>query len=147
MDPLVVMVEEVLRGTCALGGIGAAVVVCAAEEEEDADEPQAVQVRFAGAETERSKRARERSFHFLQQQQDNEPWSRIKFHPLGVRARCMCTFTTLGLSTAAVIGFYLVGVLCPIACVQSLGFVPCQQPTEAPPVHRLGVYNRSTKRL
>ncbi|CAN8002790.1 unnamed protein product, partial [Ixodes hexagonus] len=55
----------------------------AAEEEEDADEPQAVQVRFAGAETERSKRARERSFHFLQQQQDNEPWSKISYHPFG----------------------------------------------------------------
>ncbi|XP_029834882.3 DNA-directed RNA polymerase III subunit RPC5 [Ixodes scapularis] len=54
-----------------------------AEEEEDADEPQAVQVRFAGAETERSKRARERSFHFLQQQQDNEPWTKINFHPFG----------------------------------------------------------------
>ncbi|KAG0413261.1 hypothetical protein HPB47_009596 [Ixodes persulcatus] len=54
-----------------------------AEEEEDADEPQAVQVRFAGAETERSKRARERSFHFLQLQQDNEPWTKINFHPFG----------------------------------------------------------------
>uniref|UniRef100_A0A023GC66 Putative rna polymerase c iii 37 kDa subunit n=1 Tax=Amblyomma triste TaxID=251400 RepID=A0A023GC66_AMBTT len=55
----------------------------AAEEEEEIDEPKAVTVRFAQQETDRSKRAREKSFRFIQQKQESEPWVQASFHNFG----------------------------------------------------------------
>lgn len=55
----------------------------ATEEEEEADEPKAVTVRFAQQETDRSKRAREKSFRFMQQKQESEPWIEATFHNFG----------------------------------------------------------------
>ncbi|XP_064478895.1 DNA-directed RNA polymerase III subunit RPC5-like isoform X2 [Ornithodoros turicata] len=52
-----------------------------AEEEED--EPKAVTMRFASTETDRLKKARERSYKFIQQQMANEPWTNVKFHNFG----------------------------------------------------------------
>lgn len=55
----------------------------ATEEEEEVDEPKAVTVRFAQQETDRSKRAREKSFRFMQQKQESEPWVEASFHNFG----------------------------------------------------------------
>ncbi|KAK8757182.1 hypothetical protein V5799_000117 [Amblyomma americanum] len=55
----------------------------ATEQEEEVDEPKAVTMRFAQQETDRSKRAREKSFRFIQQKQESEPWIEASFHNFG----------------------------------------------------------------
>lgn len=54
-----------------------------ADGEEEEEEPKAVTVRFASTETDRMKKARERSYNFLQQQMANEPWTKVSFHAFG----------------------------------------------------------------
>uniref|UniRef100_A0A131Z0A4 DNA-directed RNA polymerase III subunit RPC5 n=1 Tax=Rhipicephalus appendiculatus TaxID=34631 RepID=A0A131Z0A4_RHIAP len=55
----------------------------AMEEDEDVDEPKAVTVRFANQETDRAKKAREKSFRFIHQKQESEPWMEATFHNFG----------------------------------------------------------------
>lgn len=55
----------------------------AMEEDEEVDEPKAVTVRFAHQETDRAKRAREKSFRFIHQKQESEPWVEATFHNFG----------------------------------------------------------------
>lgn len=55
----------------------------ALEEDEEVDEPKAVTVRFANQETDRAKRAREKSFRFIHQKQESEPWVDASFHNFG----------------------------------------------------------------
>ncbi|KAH7944114.1 hypothetical protein HPB52_015799 [Rhipicephalus sanguineus] len=55
----------------------------AMEEDEEVDEPKAVTVRFANQETDRAKRAREKSFRFIHQKQESEPWVEATFHNFG----------------------------------------------------------------
>ncbi|XP_065302350.2 DNA-directed RNA polymerase III subunit RPC5-like [Dermacentor albipictus] len=55
----------------------------ATEEEEEVDEPKAVTVRFANQETDRAKKAREKSFRFIHQKQESEPWVEAMYHNYG----------------------------------------------------------------
>ncbi|XP_049523823.1 DNA-directed RNA polymerase III subunit RPC5-like [Dermacentor silvarum] len=55
----------------------------AAEAEEEVDEPKAVTVRFANQETDRAKKAREKSFRFIHQKQESEPWVEATYHNFG----------------------------------------------------------------
>lgn len=55
----------------------------AMEEDEEVEAPKAVTVRFANQETDRAKKAREKSFRFMQQQKENERWVQADFHRLG----------------------------------------------------------------
>lgn len=49
--------------------------------EEMEEEPQAITVKFASQETEKSKAAKEKSFHFLQKKAASEPWIKTDFYP------------------------------------------------------------------
>ncbi|KAH9365303.1 hypothetical protein HPB48_018295 [Haemaphysalis longicornis] len=55
----------------------------AMEEEDEVEAPKAVTVRFAEQETDRAKKAREKSFRFMQQQKESEPWVEASFHRMG----------------------------------------------------------------
>lgn len=51
------------------------------------EEAKPITVKFARPETDRARKAREKSFKFMQQKMAEEPWTKVQFHHFGVSCR------------------------------------------------------------